>query len=141
MVDEEFSKQWEVGTVAGWTKKDLIGGTKKEGEEDNTAKNTSNPLYCKACDKLFTKSTTFTNHLTGRKHKKAVQNEGQEKTMDPRAREIALLEFRVASFSDLMREVVDSTRDYVLKKQTRTYDEIAADLEEQEQDVRAPSPP
>jgi len=132
MADEEFEATWAANLVPGWTEADS-----REGAEDNNAQmeHMGEPLYCKPCAKLYTKSSTYTNHLAGRKHKKAVLDEGQEKPRDPRAMELARLEFRIKAFSDLLREVIDATRDYVLKKQTRTYDEMAADLEEQIEEV------
>jgi len=136
-VDAEFDATWAANLVPGWTEAD----SKDLNESDGSAhmEHMGNPLYCKPCSKLFTKSSTFTNHLAGRKHKKAVQDEGQDKPRDPRSIDLARLEFRVKAFSDLLREVIDATRDHVLKKQTRTYDEIAADLEEQQEEVAVES--
>lgn len=137
MCDAEFDATWAANLVPGWTEAD-----NREGHEENNnaqLEHLGDPLYCKPCSKLFTKSSTFTNHLAGRKHKKAVQDEGQEKPRDPRAIDLARLEFRIKAFSDLLREVIDATRDHVLKKQTRTYDEIAADLEEQQEEVAVES--
>lgn len=133
MADAEFDATWAANLVPGWTDADS-----QEAPATNNM-DSENPLYCKPCQKLFTKSSTFTNHLEGRKHKKAVQDEGQEKPRDPRAIDLARLEFRIKAFSDLLREVIDATRDHVLKKQTRTYDEIAADLEEQQEEVAVES--
>jgi len=70
--------------------------------------------------------------MKGRKHKKAVANAGKAKAEDPRSRELALIEYRIQSFADLMREVITATIEHIEKKQTRTYEEIAADLLEQQ---------
>jgi len=138
MVDAEFAVQWGANTVAGWTDAESRDASIDEKEAIGQ-EHGNDPLYCKPCGKLFTKSSTYTNHLAGRKHKKAVHDEGHEKKRDPRAVDLARLEFRIKAFSDLLREVIDATRDHVLKKQTRTYDEMAADLEEQQQEVAVES--
>ncbi len=134
MVDAEFDVSWATKTVVGWTDADAaVEAPKVAGAA------AEDPLFCKACNKQFEKTSTYTNHLAGRKHKKAVQDEGQAKKQDPRAPELAKLEFRIKAWSDLLREVVDATRDHVVKKQTRTFEEIAADLEDQQQEAEEES--
>jgi len=100
MADAEFDATWAANLVPGWTEADS-----REPETNNNSMDSENPLYCKPCQKLFTKNSTFQNHLAGRKHKKAVQDEGQERPRDPRAIDLARLEFRIKAFSDLLREV------------------------------------
>jgi len=130
IIHEDFDKAWKSKSVLGWTAADDGSISRKAAAEEHA----NNALYCVQCQKLFTKSSTFTVHLSGRKHKKAVAEEGKEKKVDPRAQVLAKLEFTLKAFKDLMKEVIQGTRDYVVKKQTRTYDEIAADLEDQQQD-------
>lgn len=127
MINEEFSKLWKDKKVVGWAAK--AEEDKKEEEPSN-----DHPLYCSACRKLFKSTNTYTSHLAGRKHKKSVQQLGQKKEDDPRGEELARLEFLILSLTDLLKEVVEGTRDYMVKKQTRTFEEIAADLEEQQND-------
>lgn len=129
MCDAEFDSLWNTKQVPGWTEADDLASAPAPVDQAS-----GNPLFCKYCQKLFTNTSSFTNHLPGRKHKKAMQDEGQAKKGDPRGIELARLEFRCKAFSDLLREVIDATRDYVVKKQTRTYEEIAADLEEQQEE-------
>jgi len=50
-------------------------------------------------------------------------------------RSLALLEFEVASFAGLLAPVLEATRTYLLRKQTRTFDELAAELRATEEEV------
>lgn len=126
MIAEDFGAKWKSGGMTGWAE-DV------EAEKAMAEEHANNALYCVACKKLFSNSNTFTAHLNGRKHKKAVERMGVEKKADPREEGLAKLEFTVKSLADLLRDTIQNTRDYVVKKQTRTYDEIAADLEEQQE--------
>lgn len=121
LIHSDFSKQWKAEKVPGWFGEDE---NDKENEQDQ-----ENPLYCASCKNLFAKHSTFTNHLTGRKHIKNVNNHGTKK-VDPRSEELAKTEFLIVSMVDLLRDVVTATHEYVIKKQTRTHEEIMADLEE-----------
>lgn len=53
------------GTVTGWSVED--------------AKEDSNPLWCNACQHLFAKETVFKAHLSGKKHKKAMAGNEQNR--------------------------------------------------------------
>lgn len=128
IADAEFDVVWNAKQVPGWTEED------SKHAEAVAEPASANPLYCKYCSKVFTNTSSFTCHLAGRKHKKALENEGKGPLEDPRGIELARLEFRIRAFCDLLRETIDATRDYVVKKQTRTYEEIAADLEEQQEE-------
>jgi splicing factor 3A subunit 3 len=99
-----------------------------------------NPLYCRACDKAFGKHTTFEVHLKGRKHKKNAARlgtaaTGTESKMEvekkKRGLQLAQIEFRIWALTDLLADKVAASKDFFDKKQTRTLDEITADLEEQ----------
>jgi len=126
IVEEDFANQWKSEKVAGWfVSEDEAAGV---ADEDK-----ANPLYCKACKKLFSNHSSFTNHLAGRKHKKAIKDEGVKKE-DPRSEDLAKTEFIISSFAELLQEVVVATSEYVIKKQTRTHEEIMADLEEAQKD-------
>jgi len=128
IVDEEFKKSWAAKTVPGWQ----VSASKDGEEEKEKEVDENHPYYCKIRKMQFTKLSTYTNHMKGRKHKKAVANAGKAKAEDPRSRELALIEYRIQSFADLMREVITATIEHIEKKQTRTYEEIAADLLEQQ---------
>lgn len=120
IIHNEFSKQWKAERVSGWFGEEDT----KEDEQDK-----ENPLYCAPCKKVFGKHSTFTNHLTGRKHIKAVESQGVKK-VDPRSEDLAKVEYLIASLADLLRDVLVATGEYTIKKQTRTHEEIMADLEE-----------
>lgn len=78
-----------------------------------------NPLYCKACQKLFAKETVFNGHLKGKKHIKAA---GQN---DSIRRATLLLETKVGMIcSKYLLETIENSRVHVEKKISRNYDEI-----------------
>lgn len=58
---QDFDQQWEKGEVPGW-----------ESKQPPTA-DTSDPLYCDACQKTFGNDNTFQAHLKGKKHIKAAE--------------------------------------------------------------------
>jgi splicing factor 3A subunit 3 len=104
LVKEDFEAQWAHRAVAGW------------GEEAATlapsTERANDPLYCSDCCKLFSSTNTYTSHLQGRKHKKSMSADSKkvDTSDDPRAEELARLEFDVKAFADLLRPVVDATR-------------------------------
>lgn len=149
IVDEEFKKAWDAKTLTGWQTNDKAKGAAKGANGANGANGAGDatvsmedevdeesPLYCKVCRKMFKNEKSFTDHLAGRKHKKNVARMGKggaaQTKEDPRAKELAQIEFRITSFADLLRTVIVATQEHIEKKQTRTYEEIAADLEEQQ---------
>lgn len=139
IIDEEFDSRWKAKTVPGWQVqegvKDANGAPVPVGDAaaaPPSAADEANTLYCKPCNKTFTKLVSFTAHLGGRKHKKNLMlKDGFAKKEDPREKDLAKNEYRVLALADLNRDVIIATQDHIEKKQTRTYDEIAADLEEQ----------
>jgi len=44
----------------------------RQFETEDFAENRNDKIYCKACEKLFSKQTVFNSHLKGKKHKKAL---------------------------------------------------------------------
>jgi splicing factor 3A subunit 3 len=162
IIDEDFEKEWMAKNVVGW-----FPGAKRakpEGGAEDDAKDANgefvqcvalpsekeilknDDLYCKACEKSFSKHTTFQVHLKGRKHKKnaarlakgEVSNKRKE-TESKRSLEVALTEYRIFALADLMSDRIESTKVHVEKKQTRTLEEIQADLEEQVEDAQSDS--
>lgn len=147
LINEEFDKLWKAGIVQGW---EFFGQSMSKGftgeakanvciEAKEAAENKNNPLYCQPCERKYAKQTTFNNHLTGKKHKKYLKRfkEGKKRNKWNRnkvSKELAGIEFRVSQFANLLREEIEDTYDYVQKKQTRTYLELARDLEEAEED-------
>lgn len=131
----------------------------------STNADASNPLYCVACAKLFAKQTVFDAHLPGKKHKKNEEilaalngNTTPAATATPGAtdstttngaadstslvskladdcRSLALLEFEIHHLASLLSTQLQTTRDHIIKKSTRTYEEISAELAEQQEAI------
>jgi splicing factor 3A subunit 3 len=132
------------------------GGDDNDDADDDAKQPAADPLFCTACQKKFAKSTTFDSHLSGRKHKKNAQLAAalrgeptttgdsksnnaassvallQAKKQSLMAQRIAFDEFQVKTFCDLLKDQVEATKTHVEKKQTLTYEEIVAELEEQQ---------
>ena len=147
-----------------------------------TTDETSNPLYCKPCGKLFAKQTVFDAHLPGKKHKKNLEilsalGIGSTSTPAPGATHdtsstnstlaptdatsssssnpttgassansalakltadchaLALIEYEIRQFALLLSEQIQATHDYLVKKSTRTYEEITAELLAQQEEI------
>jgi splicing factor 3A subunit 3 len=104
LVKTEFDAQWAEQAVAGWGAVEAVAATSSEQAAD--------PLYCTDCCKQFSSTSTYTSHLSGRKHKKSMKTDSTkvDVTADPRAEELARLEFDVKAFADMLRPVVEATR-------------------------------
>jgi splicing factor 3A subunit 3 len=88
IMDESFKESWDAKTVSGWhantkaqgnTRGVSVGGGSATASRDDE----QDPLYCKICTTQFKKHTTYTNHLSGRKHKKKLAQEGIAQKEDP----------------------------------------------------------
>jgi splicing factor 3A subunit 3 len=128
LIEAEFAKVWANNKLEGW----------KDRNKKSDKENASNPLYCVPCKKAFSNQNSFDAHLKGKKHAKNVKkhqaggDKKGEEAKEAAMRGIAKTEYYIAQFADLLREKIKDTQEYVEKKQTRTYAEIAADLEEAE---------
>lgn len=128
---EDFEYRWKEGTIRGWEKRDL-----------RDVKN--NPLYCRACEKLFSNEHTFVNHFPGKKHKAAEKNlaktldkptmEVEEKkdgeatdATEERDKKLAVIETFVIRLKELLGDVIHDTMNQIRKKETRTLDELTAE--------------
>lgn len=58
-LEKDFENRWSTGSLPGW-----------DDSCDSNEVNSSNPLYCKACAKLFTNTAVYESHLIGKKHVK-----------------------------------------------------------------------
>eukprot|EP00808_Paulinella_micropora_P013415 g18531.t1 len=162
LIEEDFSQRWEAKAVPGWFEDDSSGsgratgkrkreGKEKRKEEEQDSAPTQaaedDPLYCKPCAKRFAKQTVFDTHLTGRKHKKAEKamqegagsmplntNKLKEQLL---SRVLALLEEKVIQYTNLSRNKLNESKVHAELKQTRTKEEIEADLEEDEGKVES----
>ncbi|OAL43168.1 splicesome-associated protein [Pyrenochaeta sp. DS3sAY3a] len=64
--DRDFTELWDKGEVPGW----------EQDAPANAPANSDAPaegIWCSACKKSFAKETVYEAHLTGRKHKRALQ--------------------------------------------------------------------
>jgi splicing factor 3A subunit 3 len=109
---------------------------------------TENPLFCKYCDKEFAKETVFNYHLQGKKHKKAYEeaqkSPGNGITIgksNQSAYELGLLELKLAEFGKLLGGTIESTAQFIIRKQTRSYEELLADRKaELQAEIKANKP-
>lgn len=129
----KFDKQWALDEVKGWDAR----------ANENSAANQNDPLFCAACKRQFSSQGVYDGHLNGKKHKKAAANltEAAEQPTDSaeatkRAAEqrkaIASDEALVRRMYELLTEVVHGTMAYLELKQTRTHEELQAEIEEEE---------
>ncbi|EQC34544.1 hypothetical protein SDRG_07871 [Saprolegnia diclina VS20] len=119
----QFEKDWARHTVQGWA----------------TSLNTSSATYCKACNKQFASDAVFNGHLKGKKHIKAAEQLKQrEATGEPASdsrKGLAHLEAQIRTLVGLLTEVVHATISFLELKQTRTPEELQAEILEEEDDA------
>lgn len=120
--NKEFNEKWDNGKFNGETKKlDL------EKEELEKEKESSIPYaYCLDCLRQFAKGSVFNGHLSGKKHKKAVQRQ------KPLEKEIFLLEYKLQKLGEFLSDIIESTKIHVESKLARRYEDIEADLDDEE---------
>ncbi|KAF0684402.1 Aste57867_23637 [Aphanomyces stellatus] len=116
----KFEKDWALHRVRGWEV--------DENEDDAT--------YCQACQKQFASTAVFQGHLKGKKHIKAAAALAHQKEKtddhDDRRQGAAFLEVQVKTLVSLLTEVVHATISFLELKQTRTPEELQAEIEEDE---------
>lgn len=130
--EAKFEKQWAMNDVKGWDR-----GSKGDAAAD--------PLFCKFCDKQFGSEGVFNSHLNGKKHKKAAaaaeagaSGSKPESSSTPagdasQMKEIAFDEVLIRRMYELLTEVVHATIAYLELKQTRTHEELQAEIAEEEE--------
>ncbi|KAJ4352914.1 Pre-mRNA-splicing factor sap61 [Ascochyta clinopodiicola] len=132
--DKEFNEAWEKDQIPGWEKNvpssaPIDGNAPSEG------------IWCAACQKGFTKETVFEAHLTGKKHKKAVQ--ASENNTTPaqtngassdiqrfKERAVAEREFKIKKLAAAMQTERGDTKVNVERKQGMTERERQQELEQ-----------
>ncbi|EGC38246.1 hypothetical protein DICPUDRAFT_28986 [Dictyostelium purpureum] len=123
--ENEFNEKWEKKQFDPTTEEsnnNNVDNNNKDNNEEN------NPLYCKACKKLFASENVFNGHLKGKKH---IQNqERMELNVNPlltlKSRKgNSLLEYKITRLSEYLLDQIEATKEFVLKKQSRS----AAELE------------
>ena len=102
---------------------DIAQQAKVDEDEDedidiNLSVRYNHGLYCFACVRKFHALGSMNGHFASKKHKAKIA--------------IALLEYKVALFADLLSESIMDAVEYIEKKQTKTYEEIKLELEEAE---------
>ena len=132
---EDFEYRWKEGTLRGWERR------------DDSTEVTSNPLYCAACQKLFSNQHVYVNHFNGKKHVKSaklyekqitnptLQSNGaaseyvskQSELTEENKKKLAFLECFIMRMKELLGDVVHDTRNQIQKKQSRTYEEMEAE--------------
>eukprot|EP01134_Creolimax_fragrantissima_P007067 CFRG7067T1 len=135
----EFETKWQDGTCVGW---------------EFTGESAGSDLYCKPCGKTFTNQNVYANHLNGKKHKKAVQNEAgsteSKSANGDKEKNMAKQEHSIARLAALLEDQREETRTSVQRKQARTAEELEEDQdvfeadsdgEEDEEDDKAPYNP
>lgn len=135
--DNEFDELWNKDQVPGWEKNNPAaapdnGGAPGEG------------IWCTACKKSFSKETVYEAHLTGKKHKKAVQEGENGSTNNSAAqtngasadlqrfkeRAVAEREFRIKKLAAAMQTERSDTKVNVERKQGMTERERQQELEQ-----------
>lgn len=184
IMEANFVKAWESKNVLGWfpgakmarPSKEIPGrtfvtpaiftrhdNTSADSASSDTASELSddalraNPLFCVACDKLFAKQPMFDQHLSGKKHIRAVKlleekgganatsvanttatsstNSTSASSMMAALRTVARLEYMLSAWADLLRLQINETIFFTEKKQTKSHSEMLAELAAMDVDV------
>ncbi|EGZ16220.1 hypothetical protein PHYSODRAFT_508363 [Phytophthora sojae] len=121
----KFEKQWALHEVAGWD---------SNQEAENGGDNKKSPHFCELCNKQFSSEGVYNGHLSGKKHKKfAAAAAAKKKEMEEKRKNIAFDEVLIRRMYELLTEVVQGTISYLELKQTRTHEELQAEIEEEEE--------
>jgi splicing factor 3A subunit 3 len=134
--DKEFEELWEKDEVPGWEKK-TSASAPVNGEAQGEG------IWCSACKKGFSKETVYEAHLSGKKHKKAVQEsqngaqDGEKQTSGAstdlqrfKERAVAEREFRIRKLAAAMQTERGDTKVNVERKQGMTERERQQELEQ-----------
>ncbi|OWZ15430.1 Splicing factor 3A [Phytophthora megakarya] len=132
----KFEKQWALHEIVGWDS--------NQDAEDNKAP----AHFCELCNKQFGSEGVYNSHLTGKKHKKfaaakasnsaesngaASVNKDAKEELELKQKAIAFDEVLIRRMYELLTEVVHGTISYLELKQTRTHEELQAEIEEEEE--------
>ncbi|KAJ4377309.1 Pre-mRNA-splicing factor sap61 [Neocucurbitaria cava] len=134
--DKEFNELWEKDEVLGWEKK-APSSAPVNGEAQGEG------IWCSACSKGFSKETVYEAHLTGKKHKRAVQeSQGASDNATAKTngaatdiqrfkeRAVAEREFRIQKLAAAMQTERADTKANVERKQGMTERERQQELEQ-----------
>lgn len=96
----------------------------------------TDPLFCLPCNKFFTNKNVYKSHKTGIRHKKAAENiaeiidRSDESEEIKLYKEIANLECFIARLKETLGDTIEDTMNNIRKKQTRTAEELGAQIYE-----------
>lgn len=129
----KFDKEWALHQVSGW-----------DEQKTATGDSSAQAFYCSFCAKQFSSEGTYTSHLSGKRHKKASAAttaangaasgtlSDNSSTVEKTRRSLAFAEVLVRRMCELLTEVIHATISYLELKQTRTHDELLAEIAEEE---------
>eukprot|EP01084_Bolivina_argentea_P018652 34696_1 len=120
-MEEDEDEDDDINQQKNEDKDVIMEEQQSEDDEDidiNLSVKYNHGLYCFSCVKKFHSTGTMMGHFNSKKHKAR--------------KRIALLEYKVSLFADLLSDSVLGTVEYIEKKQTKTYDEIRTELEDAE---------
>jgi splicing factor 3A subunit 3 len=132
--DKEFEEAWEKDQIPGW-KKTAPTSAPTNGDASGEG------IWCAACNKGFAKETVFEAHLTGKKHKKAVEasqtntapaqtNGATSNIQRFKERAVAEREFKIKKLAAAMQTERGDTKVNVERKQGMTERERQQELEQ-----------
>ncbi|CBY01635.1 hypothetical protein LEMA_P004220.1 [Plenodomus lingam JN3] len=134
--DKEFEELWEKEQVPGW-EKDASSAAPADGGAQGEG------IWCSACKKGFSKETVYEGHLSGKKHKKAVEQSqdgakegangqvnGSSDIQRFKERAVAEREFRIKKLAAAMQTERADTKANVERKQGMTERERQQELEQ-----------
>ncbi|KAH8731917.1 splicesome-associated protein [Phaeosphaeriaceae sp. PMI808] len=139
--DKEFEEAWAKDEVPGW---EANAPASNPTDSQTQGKTQSKGIWCSACQKDFAKETVYEAHLTGKKHKKAVQDgagaSSNKTTANPNGastsiqrfqeRAVAEREFRIKKLAAAMQTERGDTKVNVERKQGMTERERQQELEQ-----------
>ncbi|GAB9472378.1 Splicing factor 3a [Globisporangium polare] len=141
----KFEKEWALNQVSDWDSHTANG---ENGASSNGNGTLTPDFFCKYCDKQFTSEGTYSSHLNGKRHKKAAANaevaaagqqDGGESSTSKaeeaqeKRKAIAFDEVLIRRMCELLTEVIHATISYLELKQTRTHEELLAEIAEEEE--------
>lgn len=143
VIQVEFEIAWNAGKFSILKNGEL---TSHEGKMVNgTDSPEQRPLFCKACNKLYSKNTVFQAHLSGKHHKKLQRRLEEAQTQDSdaqksenaenatafadKSRKLAEREFTAQKIAGLLSKELKDTRENIVRKQTLTSTEWEEEME------------
>jgi splicing factor 3A subunit 3 len=90
-------------------------------------------LYCGACDKWFISDGVFKGHLSGKKHKRA--QEQNTPSESPIYQHILWKMYWASQMIQELKDVIDETIEHIERKQSRTAEERESDYKDMEQNI------